>query len=294
MHDTCKVIVDYIEYMQNTYGYDVAIFDPYGLMHMNSELDQALRGYFIHTNPFCMRVKTNLRLWRICILLKKMIIARIERESRPFWGECYCGVVEYVYPFFSEGQLIGAVCAAGYKGRPINPQLERILCNQTGMTKSELNNLRTTSLKDIPENSESIGCQFGILAKLLEYMAGQNALEWMDSGNQMNSKEQQLHVMRALEYIKEMYAQPIKVKDVADFCYMSESYLQHLVKNSHGCGIYELLLERRLDKACNLLRNTDLKIAEVASLCGYTDPNYFSTSFKNRYGITPRQYRRGE
>ena len=49
--------------------------------------------------------------------------------------------------------------------------------------------------------------------------------------------------------------------------------------------------EHSLNRAKELLRTTNLKIAEVAYQSGFGDPHYFSTVFKKKTGLTPRQFR---
>jgi two-component system response regulator YesN len=46
-----------------------------------------------------------------------------------------------------------------------------------------------------------------------------------------------------------------------------------------------------MDAAKDLLRSTDLKAFEVAEKVGYSDPNYFSFSFRKQVGISPKEYR---
>jgi len=48
----------------------------------------------------------------------------------------------------------------------------------------------------------------------------------------------------------------------------------------------------RIQKACELLRNTDKKMYEIAFMVGYDNPQYFSSVFKNVMGISPKSYLR--
>jgi two-component system response regulator YesN len=51
------------------------------------------------------------------------------------------------------------------------------------------------------------------------------------------------------------------------------------------------MIEVRLEKTKKLLRTTDLRMYEIASKVGMSDPNYLSSVFKQRLGMTPSQYR---
>ncbi|MNY44832.1 HTH-type transcriptional regulator CdhR [compost metagenome] len=58
-----------------------------------------------------------------------------------------------------------------------------------------------------------------------------------------------------------------------------------------GGGTNDLILNIRLEKACALLRNPDLTVAEIADQTGFTSQSYFSTVFKTRFGVSPKDWR---
>jgi ABC-type sugar transport system substrate-binding protein/signal transduction histidine kinase/AraC-like DNA-binding protein len=58
-----------------------------------------------------------------------------------------------------------------------------------------------------------------------------------------------------------------------------------------GGGTNDLILNLRLEKACTLLRNPDLTVAEIADQTGFTSQSYFSTVFKARFGVSPKDWR---
>ncbi|ACT92847.1 substrate-binding domain-containing protein [Dyadobacter fermentans] len=58
-----------------------------------------------------------------------------------------------------------------------------------------------------------------------------------------------------------------------------------------GGGTNELILNLRLEKACTLLRNPDLTMAEIADQTGFTSQSYFSTVFKTHFGVSPKDWR---
>ena len=51
------------------------------------------------------------------------------------------------------------------------------------------------------------------------------------------------------------------------------------------------MTDRRLEKSSQLLRETEKSIKEITSDVGYNDQNYFSKLFKNKYGLSPTEYR---
>jgi YesN/AraC family two-component response regulator len=73
---------------------------------------------------------------------------------------------------------------------------------------------------------------------------------------------------------------------------ISRIQLYRKVKALLGCSITDYILNRRLKKAKYLLTNEGKTIAEVTYLIGFTNPSYFSTVFKAKYGLTPTEFKK--
>ncbi|WP_337103385.1 response regulator [Paenibacillus sp. YIM B09110] len=81
------------------------------------------------------------------------------------------------------------------------------------------------------------------------------------------------------------------IKSIADHVGLSETYLCAFFKKQRGQTIKEFITETRMNKAKELLRESNVKLFEVALNLGFTDANYFTTFFKRCEGITPSEYR---
>jgi len=76
----------------------------------------------------------------------------------------------------------------------------------------------------------------------------------------------------------------------APYCY---DYLCRLFRNEMHTTPHKYLANLRLQTAADILRiATGKSITEVARMCGYQDPLYFSRMFKKKYGVSPREYAR--
>ncbi len=73
---------------------------------------------------------------------------------------------------------------------------------------------------------------------------------------------------------------------------MSQGALTQILKRQTGKNYSELLLERRMERARELLVYTDKTITEIAEETGYTDLFYFSKTFKKNNGVSPNEYRK--
>ncbi|MGZ3814034.1 MAG: hybrid sensor histidine kinase/response regulator transcription factor [Mucilaginibacter sp.] len=82
------------------------------------------------------------------------------------------------------------------------------------------------------------------------------------------------------------------VDDICKIIGISRIQLYRKVKALLGCSITDYILNRRLKKAKYLLNNEDLTISEITYMVGFSNPNYFSTVFKSKYGVTPTEFKK--
>lgn len=94
------------------------------------------------------------------------------------------------------------------------------------------------------------------------------------------------------DYIDKNYSQNLKLSYFSDKYYFSKEYLSKIFKANYEIGIYEYVLQVRMERAKELLLDDSLKIQWISERLGYTDSNYFSKAFHNYYGITPSQFRK--
>ncbi len=100
------------------------------------------------------------------------------------------------------------------------------------------------------------------------------------------------YVKKAMEYINEKYAEPIRIEDIAGYCGLNRSYLTRIFKDNIGETPQQYLIRHRLDRACLLLKSTDYPILHIAYSVGYADPFAFSRLFKQKKGMSPSDYRK--
>lgn len=94
-------------------------------------------------------------------------------------------------------------------------------------------------------------------------------------------------IRESLRYIHENYAKDISLNEVAQYIYRSPEYFSRLFKMETGTNFSSYLMKYRLDKARDLLVNTDMKIYEIAYAVGYTTPSYFSKMYRKYFGVLP-------
>ncbi|MFF2091474.1 response regulator [Paenibacillus sp. NPDC058174] len=100
-----------------------------------------------------------------------------------------------------------------------------------------------------------------------------------------------VHFAAALDYISRNYNEDLKLADVAKAAYLSTGYLSRIFKNETGYSFKEWLNRIRINKAKELILNSDLKYYEIAELVGYKDYKYFSAYFSKLCGISAKEYK---
>lgn len=98
-------------------------------------------------------------------------------------------------------------------------------------------------------------------------------------------------IRNAKRYIEDNFDKDISLDDVSRVVNISPYYFSKVFKEESGLNFIEYLTNIRIEKAKELLENSGLSIKEICLSCGYTDPNYFSRSFKKNVGVTPTEYK---
>ena len=105
------------------------------------------------------------------------------------------------------------------------------------------------------------------------------------------SKTPSALVERALEFIRQHALEGISTVDVVKHLKISRSLADLRFREVTGSSILEEILVRRLDTVKKLLRDSNLRISEIAMRCGYRDANYLKNLFKSRVGMSMRTFR---
>ncbi len=109
-------------------------------------------------------------------------------------------------------------------------------------------------------------------------------------GKESSKSYEDIVVNTILQYIDDNY-QNASLSELAERLHISVSALSKLIKRATGSNFMGLLQRKRLQKAVALLVETDLNISDIMNAIGYENSSYFYNQFKERYGVSPRDYR---
>lgn len=96
----------------------------------------------------------------------------------------------------------------------------------------------------------------------------------------------------AYEYINENYAADCSLKSIAEALHVSPNYLHTVFRQGIGCTPYEMVSERRINKAKKLIASGEKTMSQIALETGFCSQSHFNKVFKEKTGQTPIAYRR--
>jgi AraC-like DNA-binding protein len=99
------------------------------------------------------------------------------------------------------------------------------------------------------------------------------------------------HLLRAKDLIDARYRDPLDVAALARAAHLSPAHFSREFRRAFGETPHQYLLTRRLERAAELLRNTDRSVTEICLNVGLSSVGSFTTSFGRVYGMSPTAYR---
>jgi len=92
-------------------------------------------------------------------------------------------------------------------------------------------------------------------------------------------------------YIREHRSEELKMQMLSEISQKDIHYLYKLINDNIYRSPRLLAISLRLQRAKNLLKNTEVSLEEVAMNCGFVSPNFFISSFYHTFQMTPQEYR---
>lgn len=103
------------------------------------------------------------------------------------------------------------------------------------------------------------------------------------------------HVVRRLRKARELietdFDQPLCLSDLAAAAFMSDAHFVRQFRREFGLTPYRCLTDRRLQAAKDMLRTSRMPVTDIVGAAGFGNRSAFSRLFKNRFGVSPQEYR---
>lgn len=235
-------------------------------------------------------------------------IAEQQAEINEFIQESKKIGIDNKYPYDSERELIGKVKIGDKTGAReiLNSMLGTILIHNPG----DLNTLKARMVELLSILSRSAaegGVDINLLLeKNLHYIntvlsieTQENLCAWIssalndfiDSVYNAQDRGKMTQIKPAIDFIEAHYDQQITLADIAKAAFLSVSRLAHLFKEEMGITLVDYLTSVRISNAKQLLLATDKSCTQICFEVGYNNQSYFTRTFKEIVGMTPRKFR---
>jgi len=291
---TYKHLGEYIRFVCATYQSNICVKDFVGFIPINKELEKVLTPYLAHTNPYCMYIKQEKKMYQCCISMIPPLYKKCASSDDYFFGVCHAGVFEYVVPIKIDGVLLGSVNASylgQFRGLSYR-MIKRLFRND----KAGLRRALQLFDSHIPTGMGDIETLLPGLRLIAEYLAmtyiGFKSSHVVGNLNDLNNFKDNPVITQALEFISHNYSAQITVKQIAQSCHCSESYINHTFNKSTGVNVNTYINKVRIEHAKNYLLTSSDSITVIALNVGFSDPNYFSKVFSSMLGITATEFRK--
>lgn len=161
---------------------------------------------------------------------------------------------------------------------------------------ADLELVRKACRRMADENSRQRFCSLEIIRANLLLLLGTVCQRYENELLQLASahaphKSRRDALSRVVRYVRENLTQRITLADAAAAAFLSPNYLAHLIKKETGKTFTDLVTERRMEKAQELLAHTTLRVSEIAGEVGFKDEAYFARRFRQCFHVAPREFR---
>lgn len=134
---------------------------------------------------------------------------------------------------------------------------------------------------------------FSLAAQLLYQILREVPNQVLSQQDYLPMQKKTDRILSVTNYIDENFTQKLLLEDVAQREGVSMTYLSHLFKDTLGISFQDYLKKKRFEYACNLIATTQRKILDISISSGFSDVRYLTKLFQERFGCTPKEYRKG-
>nr|WP_294493250.1 AraC family transcriptional regulator [uncultured Mediterraneibacter sp.] len=99
-------------------------------------------------------------------------------------------------------------------------------------------------------------------------------------------------ISQVLEYVSTHYSEPVRVKELAGMCHISETHFRRIFSSYMNMSPMEYVNQVRIRMACGHLKRTNESVADIAVKCGFSTNSTFNRNFKQFVGVSPMEFRK--
>lgn len=231
-------------------------------------------------SPFCRLVQKKSNVMQMCHTADSNAFEQVRLTGKRYTYKCHCGLIETVAPIYHYGVLSGFFMM-GQISDDKTDSMREIARLSEGFFECREDLWR--AVEQIPVIKEiQLQSYINILSIISEYLS---------QTHRIAPKFQELP-SGILHYIHQNYQNDLSVKRLCLFFDCSRTTLMNTFKKKYGITLGAYIKDYRITQACELLLKSNKSIKEIAVLCGFSEQNYFSKVFSEKYNCSPSEYRK--
>jgi len=276
-------IISYIDYLRGSLGFSVTLsFNEEEKFFLYTP---ELYSTCIHLHPLCHYLKNTSETAGICV--RKKYGSFFMKEFEFFYGCCWAGIEEYVFPIKYNGKTLVSVHVSGYRDNlPDSRKKLSHIIKKYNLPKETVQKLYNKNLKTSPPDKKDV---YRFLLPF-QYMIVKLWEEILSA--EKNAEAENPLFLKIVAFIYNNIGNDFNLKDVSEKLQYSSSHIRHVFFKQTGKNISEYITDLRIEKSKELLKFTNHSIVKIAYQIGFNDSNYFSYVFKKSVGTPPLAYRK--
>ncbi len=230
--------------------------------------------YAYNTPLFCEKLQKNPVGHQKCLDSDKCLFEKGATEKKFVSHVCHAGLTDSVMPIIKDGVVGGYVLF----GRVREGDFFDEIYPDFKWLDADYESLRKDYMQVACFNKSQIESISHLCSKILF----ENAIEIeLDKPLQL-----------AVSYIEKNLGGDLSVQSICQSCHVSKNTLYKQFREVYGCTVNNYILNRKVEKAKNLLLTTKKTVFEIGAEVGICDGAQFSRTFKKIVGVSPKEYRR--
>ena len=162
----------------------------------------------------------------------------------------------------------------------------------TGAEKAEISLLAERIVSEMSDNRYSKDLMIQTLTvELMINLSRAMRNEWEENIRVKTGKAKEL-VAIARQYMDDNFDQGITVAQAAQYVFLSQGYFTRAFRDETGMSLMNYLMKKRIERACLLLENNEIKVSAISLQSGFSSPQRFNVAFRKLMGMTPMEYRK--
>ena len=246
---------------------------------MNQDAREVYTACF--QTPFCRAVAATPGGYERCVRCDREALHDIRSSQKMKKYYCHAGLIEIALPVTENGEIIATILFGQMLDeQPRDVQWERVRQACAWFPDQEALYQHFLKLKRISNQ------QINACTEIVHACVSEVRLSGIAASNDQDE------MLRLLNYLDTHFDGPLSVAKICRELSVGKTRLYQLCKARQGKTLVQLINERRMEAAKDLLMSTDQTVQFIADTVGVPDFNYFTKLFRRHEGMTPTEFRK--